>query len=134
MLFEKKTYEIEVPPSQGMAFQDFIKDRFSFEIRKGKIEMTSTTSLETYNKDLYNDLHPYTEDLKSIFIVSQAFLIKEESLAGTYESNDIEGLSVLIEPATGEKCERCWMHDTSVGTSPQHPAICNRCEENIKGL
>ncbi len=86
------------------------------------------------NKDLYNDLHPYTEDLKSIFIVSQVSLIKEESLAGAYESNDIEGLSILIEPATGEKCERCWVHDTSVGTSPQHPTICKRCEENIKGL
>ncbi|MEA3415899.1 MAG: isoleucine--tRNA ligase [Thermodesulfobacteriota bacterium] len=86
------------------------------------------------NKNLYNDLHPYTADLKSIFIVSQVSLINEESLTGAYESNDIEGLSILIEPATGEKCERCWAHDTSVGTSPEHPTICNRCEENIKGL
>jgi isoleucyl-tRNA synthetase len=83
------------------------------------------------NKDLYNDLHSYTEDLKSIFIVSQVSLIKEETLSGAYESNDIEGLSILIEPATGEKCERCWMHDSSVGTSQQHPTICKRCEENI---
>ena len=86
------------------------------------------------NKDLYNDLHLYTEDLKSIFIVSQASLIKEETLSGAYESNDIEGLSILIEPATGEKCERCWVHDPSVGTSQEHPTICKRCEENIKGL
>ena len=86
------------------------------------------------NKDLYNDLYPYTEDLKSIFIVSQVSLIKEETLSGAYKSNDIEGLLILVEPAAGDKCERCWMHDTSVGTSPQHPTICNRCEENIKRL
>ncbi|MEA3279669.1 MAG: isoleucine--tRNA ligase [Thermodesulfobacteriota bacterium] len=86
------------------------------------------------NEDLYNVLYPYTEDLKSIFIVSQAFLTKKETLAGAYESNDIEGLSILIEQATGAKCERCWVHDPSVGTSSVHPAICKRCEENIKGL
>jgi len=85
------------------------------------------------NEDLYNVLYPYTEDLKSIFIVSQASLIKEETLAGAYESSDIEGLSILIERATGTKCERCWVHDPSVGTSSVHPAICKRCEENISG-
>lgn len=86
------------------------------------------------NKDLYNNLHPYTEDLKSIFIVSQASLIKEETLSGAYKSNDIEGLLILVEPAAGDKCERCWIHDTSVGTNTEHPTICSRCKENIKGL
>lgn len=83
------------------------------------------------NKDLYNDLCPYTEDLKSIFIVSQASLVKEEILSGAYESSDIKGLLVLVEPAAGDKCERCWVHDTSVGTNTEHPTICNRCKENI---
>ena len=86
------------------------------------------------NRDLYNNLHPYTEDLKSIFIVSQASLIKEETLSGAYKSNDIEGLLILVEPAAGDKCERCWIHDTSVGTNTEYPTICSRCKENIKGL
>ncbi|MDI6688546.1 MAG: class I tRNA ligase family protein, partial [Desulfobacterales bacterium] len=86
------------------------------------------------NEGLYNDLCPYTEDLKSIFIVSQAFLVKEETFYGAYKSNEIEGLLILVEPAAGDKCERCWMHDTSVGTNTEHPTICNRCKENIKGL
>jgi isoleucyl-tRNA synthetase len=46
--------------------------------------------------------------------------------AATAPSPVLEGLGVRIEPATGEKCARCWIVRT-VGTNPEHSTLCERC-------
>lgn len=79
------------------------------------------------NDELFHLLRSYVNELRSIFIVSKASLVKEEKLPDAYHSEDIKGLSVRIEPAPGAKCERCWIHETSVGSDTAHPAICSRC-------
>ncbi len=86
------------------------------------------------DENLYNQLSPYSEDLSAIFIVSDALLTKNEKSAKAYESLDIEGLFVLVEPARGDKCERCWSHNVSVGTISEYPEICNGCMKVIKEL
>ena len=84
------------------------------------------------NEDLYNGLYLYVDDLRSIFITSEASLVKDESMPEAYESEDIEGLSILVRTATGDKCERCWIHDNSVGTNSEQPTICNRCQDTLE--
>jgi len=79
------------------------------------------------NGDLYQKLIQFSDDLRSVFIVSSAALVKGEKPAEAYESAEIENLSILVEPAKGDKCERCWIHKPSVGQSADHPAICDRC-------
>jgi len=86
------------------------------------------------NEDLYNGLYLYVDDLRSIFITSEASLVKDESIPDAYESDEIEGLSILVRPATDDKCERCWIHDTSVGTNSEQPTICNRCRDALEEL
>jgi isoleucyl-tRNA synthetase len=81
--------------------------------------------------DLYDALRPYSGDLRSIFIVSEVELVEDQRLQGAFVSEEIDGLSILVEPAPGQKCERCWVHDTSVGTDAQQPAICDRCREAL---
>ncbi len=70
----------------------------------------------------YLFLQPYAQDLKSILIVSSVTLHREE-----------KGMSVGVLRANGEKCERCWNYDVSVGTDSQHPTACGRCVETLKG-
>jgi len=84
------------------------------------------------NEELYEELYAYEEDLKTIFIISGASLVKGEKLDQAYESPDIEGLAILVEPAISDKCERCWIHDPSVGLNPELPTICSRCEKVLK--
>jgi isoleucyl-tRNA synthetase len=79
------------------------------------------------NEDLYNLLQPYAGDLRFIFIVSSVSLFKDKELDGSFESENVKGLSIKIEAAAGEKCERCWIHETSVGSDSEHPTICQRC-------
>ncbi|UCD82956.1 MAG: hypothetical protein JSW26_05635 [Desulfobacterales bacterium] len=38
---------------------------------------------------------------------------------------------IKVEPAPGEKCERCWVHDTAVGTYSEQPTICGRCKDAL---
>jgi isoleucyl-tRNA synthetase len=57
------------------------------------------------------------EDLRELLNVSQL-----EVKAGA----DAE-VSVTVHKAAGEKCERCWHWETSVGASADHPTLCRRC-------
>ncbi|MEJ2656784.1 MAG: isoleucine--tRNA ligase [Desulfobacterales bacterium] len=86
------------------------------------------------DNELYGILEQYMNDLKTILIVSEASLIKGEQPDVTFKSVDIEGLSIEIKTASGEKCERCWIRDISVGTDSQHPTICGRCRNALKAL
>jgi isoleucyl-tRNA synthetase len=83
--------------------------------------------------DLYEALKPLSEDLSSIFIVSAATLSTKAD-AGEFISEEIEGLSIGITTASGEKCARCWMYAASVGQSEDHPAICSRCQDVVDAL
>ena len=91
----------------------------------------------TAQKEIYDILFPYAEDLKSVFIVSNVNLIKDnkpvQSSKDDKESS-FEEISILIEPAKGKKCERCWIYDISVGDSSEHPSICSRCLEVVENL
>jgi len=77
--------------------------------------------------ELYEALAPHAAELRSLFIVSAAELLKDAALEGAVESAEVKGLRIRVEPAAGPKCERCWVHETSVGASAEHPGICARC-------
>lgn len=81
--------------------------------------------------DLFDILEKYKDDLRAIFIVSEASLMKGDTPDEMYKSLDVEGLSIRVEPASGEKCERCWVHDISVGADSEQPTICNRCQNAL---
>jgi isoleucyl-tRNA synthetase len=80
---------------------------------------------------LYDFLKPYAEDLRFIFIVSKVTLLKNEKVDANFKSENVGGLSIKIEVAEGEKCERCWVHETSVGSNKEHPSICGRCRKAL---
>jgi len=89
--------------------------------------------------DIYDILNTYADDLRGIFIVSKAsFISGQLSVTGDqsnlFESKEIEGLSILVEPAPGDKCERCWVHDPSVGSISEHPTVCKRCHSSLEKL
>jgi len=83
------------------------------------------------NNDVYDVLKPYAEDLRFIFIVSKVALLKDETLDDSFKSENVTGLFIRIEVAAGEKCERCWVHETSVGSNKEHPSICERCQKAL---
>jgi isoleucyl-tRNA synthetase len=70
---------------------------------------------------MYQFLQTYQKDLKSIFIVSAVALHKDEK----------ETWAEVLR-AEGEKCERCWNYDVTVGRHKEHRTICQRCVEALQ--
>lgn len=81
--------------------------------------------------DVYDALQPFAGELRSILIVSQATLVKDDSVKGASESSDVEGVRIQVAAAPGEKCERCWVHETSVGSNKEQPTVCQRCQNAL---
>jgi isoleucyl-tRNA synthetase len=38
---------------------------------------------------------------------------------------------VSVEKADGEKCLRCWNYSETVGTHPDHPGLCGKCQDAV---
>lgn len=81
--------------------------------------------------DVYDALQPFAGELRSILIVSQVTLVKDDSVKGASESSDVEGVRIQVAAAPGEKCERCWVHETSVGSNKEQPTVCQRCQNAL---
>lgn len=73
--------------------------------------------------ELYDFLKSVETALPEIFITSGVTVTQEkQSFDG-----EVEGLSVGVEPAKGEKCERCWKFSETVGSDENHPHLCAHC-------
>ena len=47
---------------------------------------------------------------------------------------EAEGLQAWVSRADGEKCERCWIYSTGVGSDPDFPEVCCKCSSTLKEL
>lgn len=74
------------------------------------------------------------DELKFVFISSQASVkpFAEKPSNVTYSDEDSQ-VAVVVKPATGEKCIRCWHIREDIGINPAHPEICGRCAQNVEG-
>jgi len=72
------------------------------------------------------------ETLETVCIVSDISIVSAGGLDDAWESVEIPGLRVAVAKAPGGKCERCWHYSETVGSVAGHPAICRRCEGNLR--
>lgn len=78
------------------------------------------------------------DELKFVLISSQANVaaLTNQPSDVTYsdEATDSNNqVAVVVKPASGEKCIRCWHIREDIGINPAHPEICGRCAENVEG-
>jgi isoleucyl-tRNA synthetase len=67
--------------------------------------------------------------------VEDATLLQEICLVSHLEIRPGSGeATVQIVPARGTRCVRCWKHEESVGKSADHPELCERCTDVVKGV
>jgi isoleucyl-tRNA synthetase len=76
------------------------------------------------NGDRYTLLSSLGDDLKFVFITSQA----QAQPASTEAEEGIE-----VAPSAHKKCERCWHYRPDVGHDLAHPGLCGRCTSNLYG-
>ncbi|MSR64828.1 MAG: isoleucine--tRNA ligase [Verrucomicrobiae bacterium] len=109
-----------------------VRSEVLLELEKSRQEaqigksLQAAVTLEIKDAALYDVLNLYLGQLPALFIVSQVRLSKSEA--------GVNRLSVRIEKATGNKCERCWRWSDTVGRMKDHPDLCDRCDGVIKQI
>ena len=73
------------------------------------------------------------ENLSDIFIVSSVVIVDTIDDAA-YHAKEIQGLSIKVNKAAGNKCDRCWRFDESIGMDVEHPTACARCATALKKI
>ncbi len=74
-------------------------------------------------------------DLRALFIVSQfAIAPLAEAPADAVTAVELPGLSIAVEKAHGEKCERCWIYSEELNTNPKYPNTCPRCASVLASM
>jgi isoleucyl-tRNA synthetase len=104
------------------------------EARKNKELATAPEAgviLGTPDPELYGKLQAQAEELKTLAQVA-ALEVEPDAVAGL-TALEIDGLTVRVQPAPGDKCVRCWFTYPSVGQDPQHPQVCARCRQVLEG-
>ena len=99
--------------------------RASKEIGKS----TDAKIILTCDGELYDRLKAVENELAPVFIASEAEVVRGDSgeMAG-----ETEGLFVTAVLSEKEKCERCWLHDATVGQDSEHPTLCARCAAAVR--
>ena len=84
--------------------------------------------LTIYTKDEQTAalLKGFGNELSTVFIVSGVTVSTEDAPANAYASE--MGIRVLVEPADGCKCDRCWSYATEGEHDDEGGFICARCK------
>ena len=80
--------------------------------------------------ETYEKIKAVENLLETVFIVSSAKVVngKGEGVGGENYK-----ITVKVEEAKGEKCERCWLI-RELGTDKEHPTLCPRCARVMRSL
>ncbi len=102
-----------------------VREQVNKSLEDTRNQKTIGKSLEAQVKlaaaePLFSLLKRYEGQLRYLFIVSSVTL---EQGSG----NGSAGVTVQVERADGQKCERCWNYSTRVGEDATYPTICERC-------
>ncbi|EKE10045.1 MAG: hypothetical protein ACD_16C00082G0008 [uncultured bacterium] len=67
-------------------------------------------------------------DLAELSITSRATAIDTHTIPENgFQLDEVPNVAVLVNPAFGNKCARCWKILSEVGENTAHPNLCERC-------
>ncbi len=89
--------------------------------------LEAKVTLYTKDADLLSLLRGFGKELNTVFIVSGVTLSEEDAPA-TAHTEGASGIGVLVEPADGCKCDRCWSYSTEGEHDADGGFLCARCK------
>jgi len=126
--------ELEERWQQIIKVREFLLKAIEKKRMTGGIGSSLEARIELAVKDnkLYSLLDGHRDELPAIFIVSEAELSKADNINEDFLKDEkLEGVGVLVQKASGEKCSRCWNYSVSVGEDQTHPNLCQRCRNVV---
>ena len=79
----------------------------------------------TEDDDVFSLLDSFAAELKTVYIVSSAKVVKGNAPEGAFTETE-SGIAVTVAPASGEKCDRCWMFSDEIVRDGEG-VLCPRC-------
>lgn len=106
------------------------------EARKQKLIGPSSEALVSFYPETKEEavfLREIEGSLAFLLIVSRVKVheVWEAAPAGAF-SAESEPVRILVKKAPGKKCTRCWLFRETVGSSAEHPDLCERCLNVVK--
>jgi isoleucyl-tRNA synthetase len=141
-VFEQTWYEHDLPRDA-----DALRERWATlrvlrsEVQKkleelrvaGKIGSSLAGEVELYaNGTQAAFLRSFADDLKFVFITSQARLV--DAMPSGAVPATLPEVSIAVTSSAHPKCERCWHYRGDVGSDADHPQLCGRCVSNLFGV
>ena len=120
--------------NQMMSVRQQVNKALELRRAEGVLRGSLDASVTLYaDSALAQQLRALGDELRFVLITSEVTVADWE--LAPKEAMDAEGLALRIvaEPASSEKCERCWHRRPDVGEHAAHPTLCGRCVSNIEG-
>ncbi len=104
--------------------------------KNGEIGHALDTAVTLYVGDALRSLiEGMPTDVRALFIVSQLHVRSfQEAPASALPVADMEGIALEVKKAEGEKCARCWIYSTQLGSDAQYADACPRCTAVLQSL
>ncbi len=93
--------------------------------------LEALVELKAFSEEQKEFLEAEIDQLADLFIVSQAELNEDLNTENAHQGEESSVL-VKVSEARGEKCDRCWKYDETVGEIEEHEDICQRCANVIE--
>lgn len=93
--------------------------------------LEAKVTLYTKDADMLALLNGFGAELSTVFIVSGVALVEGDAPDNAH-TEGLSGVGVLVAPAEGCKCERCWSYSTVGDDLGEDGFICARCREILK--
>ena len=88
---------------------------------------TEYGTLYTKDEEMLAMLGGFGAELNTVFIVSGVKIECSDAPAGAH-TEGLSGVGVLVEPADGCKCDRCWSYSTKGESTEDGGFLCDRCK------
>ncbi|WP_028772573.1 isoleucine--tRNA ligase [Shewanella waksmanii] len=115
-----------------------VRDEVNKSIEQARREQRVGGSLEAEvtlfaDEELAESLATLGDELRFVLLTSNTQVVPLAQAGDDAVATELEGLKLLVEKSTAQKCDRCWHHREDVGQVTEHPLLCTRCVTNIEG-
>ncbi len=87
----------------------------------------------SHDNDAIKLFEEFSDDLKTVFIVSKASVSEEPCPEGAF-TDTASGIAVEVSPSSGVKCDRCWYYSEDIKTDADGQHLCPRCAAIVKKI
>lgn len=135
----------EMPKVEAIADQDALVEKWDQvmavrdDVLKG-LEVARNEKLIGKSLEAALVLYPTASNkglLESLPDLDKLFIVSKVTIGGTLDeapenAKKYRETAVVVEVAEGEKCERCWVVSSSVGSDSEYPTLCPSCAATVK--